>query len=237
MRMITAVGVIALLAGCATAPPPAPSAGMQRFTGDVWTWDTQESTVTIMQDGGRAVRVKVSPDQLRTLRHHQWTTVTGTLAGPADLVHTTQPTGPVNPVPRGQPELVELKGTVTTVDAAGRLALQSERGPVHVWVAADADKRFTKGAPVTVRISVQPVDLVAATAPAAPTPAPVGDAASPSSEPGDHAVVTGRIVGLNPGGVLVVESPTGPIQVLANDTTRYKLGEWIQVRTSVRTAS
>src|SRR5687767_13930100 len=79
MRMITAVGVIALLAGCATAPPPAPSAGMQRFTGDVWTWDTQESTVTMMQDGGRAVRVKVSPDQLRTLRHHQWTTVTGTL--------------------------------------------------------------------------------------------------------------------------------------------------------------
>src|SRR5688572_30203727 len=67
MRMITAVGVIALLAGCATAPAPAPSAGMQRFTGDVWTWDTQESTVTMMQDGGRAVRVKVSPDQLRTL--------------------------------------------------------------------------------------------------------------------------------------------------------------------------
>ena len=237
MRMLRAVGVIALLAGCATAPPPAPTAGTQKLTGEVWTWDTQQSTVTMMLDGGQAVRVKVTPEQMRTLRHHQYTTVTGTLAGPADLVHTTQPAGPVNAVPRGQPELVEVKGTVTTVDAAGRLALQSERGPVHVWVAADADKRFAKGAPIAVRISVQPVDLVAATAPAAATPAPVGGAASPSSEPGDHAVVTGRIVGIHPGGVLVVESPTGPIQVLANDTTRYKLGDWIQVRTSVRTES
>src|SRR5688500_4743921 len=87
MRMLKAVGVVALLAGCATAPQPAP-AGAQRFTGDVWTWNTQESTVTIMQDGGQAVRVKVTPDQLRTLRHHQWTTVTGVPIGPADLTHT-----------------------------------------------------------------------------------------------------------------------------------------------------
>jgi hypothetical protein len=239
MRIPTAVAIISLLAGCATAPPPAPSAGTQRFTGEVWTWDTQESTVTIMQDGGRAVRVKVSPEQLRTLRHHQFTTVTGTLAPPADLIHTVTAAGPVNAVPRGQPEVVEVKGTVTSADSAGRLAVQSERGPIHVWGAAGAEQRFAKGTPVSVRMSVQPVDLVSATAaaPAPATPAPVGGSASPSSEPGDHAVVTGRIMGINPGSVLVVESPTGPIQVLAGDTARYKVGDWIQVRTSVRSAS
>jgi hypothetical protein len=86
-------------------------------------------------------------------------------------------------------------------------------------------------------MSVQPVDLVPATAPTTPAASPVAGAASPSSEPGDHAVVTGRLVGINPGGVLVVESPTGPIQVLAGDTTRYKVGDWLQVRTSVRAAS
>jgi hypothetical protein len=85
---------------------------------------------------------------------------------------------------------------------------------------------------------VQPVDLVPATTPATPAPAPVGaPAASPSSEPGDHAVVTGRIIAVNPGGVLVVESPTGPIQVLAIDAARYKIGDAVQVRTTVRAGS
>jgi hypothetical protein len=175
---------------------------------------------------------------MRTLRHHQYTRVSGTLAPPADLVIAAPPPGPVNAVPKGQPEMVELTGTVTTVDPRGRLMLASERGPVQVWVAEGAEQRFPKNAPVTLRISVQPVDLVPASAPAPPTPAPVGaSAASPTSEPGDHAVVTGRIVSINPGGVLVVESPTGPIQVLSADSSRYKVGDAVQVRTSVRTKS
>jgi hypothetical protein len=190
-----------------------------------------------MQDGGRAVRVKVSPETMRTIRHRQYTTVTGT-PQPAEIALTTRPAGPVNMVPRGQPEQVDVKGTVTAVEPTGRLAVQSDRGPLHIWVASGADQRFAKGAPVTVRMSVQPVDVVAATSPAPPpAPAPVGTSASPTSEPGDHAVVTGRVIGINPGGVLVVESPTGPVQVLASDTTRYKIGDWLQVRTSVRTAS
>jgi hypothetical protein len=61
-------------------------------------------------------------------------------------------------------------------------------------------------------------------------------AASPTSEPGDHAVVTGRIIGITPG-MLVVESPTGPIQVLTADSSRYKIGDAVQVRTSVRPTS
>ncbi len=233
MRTLTAVAIAALLAGCATASPPA---GGQTFAGEVWTWDVKDSTVTLLQDGQR-VRVKTTPEQMRTLQLHQFTRVTGTLAPPSDLL-ILGPVGPVSAVPKGQPEVVELKGTVASVDPSGRLAINSERGPVHVWVAAGADQRFKVGEPVTMRSSVQAVDLVPASAPTVPAPAPVGaPSASPSTEPGDHAVVTGRIMGINPGGVLVVESPSGPIQVLATDSSRYKIGDAVQVRTTVRTAS
>jgi hypothetical protein len=37
--------------------------------------------------------------------------------------------------------------------------------------------------------------------------------------------------------VLVVESPTGPIQVLSADSSRYKVGDAVQIRTTVRTKS
>jgi len=233
MRTLTAVAIAALLAGCATAPP---AAGGQVFTGEVWTWDVKDSTVTLWQDG-RRVRVKTTPEQIRTLQLHQFARVTGTLAPPSDLL-ILGPVGPVTAVPKGQPEVVELKGAVASVDPGGRLAINSERGLIHVWVAAGADQRFKVGEPVTVRSSVQAVDLVPASAPAMPAPAPVGaPSASPSSEPGDHAVVTGRIMGINPGGVLVVESPRGPIQVLATDSSRFKIGDAVQVRTTVRTAS
>jgi hypothetical protein len=233
MRTLTAVAIAALLAGCAIAPP---AAGGQVFTGEVWTWDVKDSTVTLWQDG-RRVRVKTTPEQIRTLQLHQFARVTGTLAPPSDLL-ILGPVGPVTAVPKGQPEVVELKGAVASVDPGGRLAINSERGLIHVWVAAGADQRFKVGEPVTVRSSVQAVDLVPASAPAMPAPAPVGaPSASPSSEPGDHAVVTGRIMGINPGGVLVVESPRGPIQVVATDSSRFKIGDAVQVRTTVRTAS
>ena len=233
MRILTAVAIAAVLAGCATASPPP---GTQTFTGEVWTWDEKESTVTLWKDGGR-VRVKTTPDQIRTLQLHQNARVTGTLAPPADLV-VLGPVGPVTAVPKGQAEVVELKGTVASVDPSGRLAINSDRGPVHVWVAAGADQRFKVGQPVSLLSSVQPVDLVASSATNVPAPAPVAaPSASPSSEPGDHAVVTGRIMGINPGGVLVVESPSGPIQVVATDGSRYRVGDAVQVRTTVRSAS
>ena len=77
MRIVTVAGIVAaLLAGCATAPQPAP--GTQTFVGEVWTWDTPSSVVTLMEDGGRLVRVKVAPETLRTLRLHQYTRVSGT---------------------------------------------------------------------------------------------------------------------------------------------------------------
>ncbi len=235
MRALTAVAIALFLAGGASAPPAtSPSAG-QVFNGEVWTWDEPNSTVTLFKNG-QIQRVKITPDQMRTLRLHELARVTGELAPPADLPVTVTG-GPMTPVPKGQPETLEVKGTVTTVDPAGRMAVTSDRGPLHVWVAPNAEQRFAKGAPVAVRISVQPVDMVLLKPgqPAAAASAPA--AASPSSEPGDHAVVTGRIIGVNPGGVLVVESPTGPIQVLVGDGSKYKVGDFAEIRTSVRTAS
>lgn len=236
MKILTAVALMVVLGGCAASTRPAPSAGAQTFAGEVWTWDEKETTVTLIQDG-RPVRVKTTPDQMRTLQLHSFARITGTLAPPADVVIMTGTSGPVTAVPKAPAEIVELKGAVAAVGPGGRLVVNSDGGPVHVWVAPGAEQRFKVGDPVSVRASVQPVDLVPASAAASPAPAPVGGAAaSPSSEPGDHAVVTGRVMAVNPGGILVVESPTGPIQVTARDASRYRVGDAVQVRTTVLSA-
>src|SRR3970282_509463 len=139
MRILIAVGPMALLAGCATTPAPAPAAGTQTFTGQVWSWDERESTVTLIQ-GGQRVRVKTTPDQSRGLRLHERAQVTGTPAPPADLVVNLGPVGPVTAVPKGQAEMVEGQGAVTSADPDGRVAVQSDRGPLHLWAAQGADQ-------------------------------------------------------------------------------------------------
>jgi len=235
MRVLTVAVLAIVLGGCAASPRPATAPGAQTFAGEVWTWDEKESTVTLWQDG-RAVRVKTTPDQMRTLQLHSFARITGTPAPPADLVVTTGSSGPVTAVPKGPAEMVEMRGSVAAVGPGARLAVNSASGPVYVWVATGAEQRFKVGEPVSVRASVQPVDLVPGSAATTPAPAPVGAAASPSSEPGDHAVVTGRVIGVNPGGVLVVESPTGPIQVAGVDGSRYRMGDAVQVRTTVLSA-
>jgi hypothetical protein len=232
MKALITAAIAILLAGCATTTT-APTSGAQVYTGEVWTWDEPNSIVTLYK-GGQITRVKVSPAEMRTLRLHEQARVTGELAPPADLLTVTN-TGPVTFVPRGQAESLEVKGTVASVDPQGRLAVTSDRGPVHVWAASGADQRFAKGAPVSVKMTVQPVD--AKPVPAG-QPAPVTTpAASPTSEPGDHAVITGRIIGVNPGGILVVESPTGPVQILVADGGKYKVGDWVEVHSTVRTQS
>jgi len=234
MRALSTAAIILLFAGCATSTTaPAPTSGAQIYTGEVWTWDQPNNIVTLYQ-GGQITRVKVSPETMRTLRLHEQARVPGELASPADLLVVTN-TGPMTPVARGQAESMEVKGTVGSVDPQGRIAVTSERGPVHVWAAAGADQRFTKGAPVSVKMTVQPVDMKPV-ASGQPAPAMAADA-SPSSEPGDHAVITGRIIGVNPGGILVVESPTGPVQVLVADGAKYKVGDYVEIRTTVRAES
>lgn len=236
MKILTAVALAALLGGCASSPP-ATTAGTETFAGEVWTWDPNESTVTLWQEG-RPVRVKTTPDQMQTLQLHSFARITGTLAPPADVVIKTGTSGPVTVVPKGEAEIIELKGVVTAVDPAGRLTVNSEHGPLHIWVAPGADRRFKTGQSVTLHASVQPVDFVPAAAPTTPTPTPVGGAAAaPSTESSDHAVVNGRITAVNPGGVLVVESPSGPIQVITTQSSRYKVGDAVQVRTTVQSGS
>jgi hypothetical protein len=157
---------------------------------------------------------------------------------PADLL-VLVPGGPMTPVPKGAAEMVELRGTVISVDPAGRLVANTDRGPIRILTAAGADQRFTVSSPVMVRVSVQPMNLVAA-APAAgqaavPAPMPVGASASPTSEPGDHAVSTGRVLSVNPPSLLVVEAPSGSVQVVVADAVRYTVGDVVQVRTTART--
>jgi hypothetical protein len=224
------VAVSLLVGGCAAQSRP--QAAGTAYTGQVWTWDEQESTVTLRR-GTEDIRVKVTPDQLRGLQLHQTVTVRGELAPPMEIPRIITPAMAMRAVPRGPVDEQTVNGVVTAADPRGRLSIESERGPLHVWAATGADQRFQPGAKVRVEMAVQPVDMVPAGA-GAPGAEP---AASPSlpSQPGDHAVVTGRIMGLSKNGTLVVESPTGPVQVWVADSAKYRVEQPVQIRTSVST--
>jgi hypothetical protein len=230
--LITLVAVVALVAGCATTSPTRTQAAGTVFSGEVWTWDERENIVTLRQ-GTQKIRVQVTPEQMVGLRLHQNATLRGTLAPPAPIAHVSTPTGPMTAVPRGSAEQVELSGAVTAAGADGRVTIDSPRGPVHVWVATGADQRFTSGTKVRVVTTVQPVDMV----PADRAPRSTEDpAASLRAQPGDYSIVTGRIIGVQPNGGLVVESPSGPIQLWVADSNKYRLSESVQVRTSLQRA-
>ena len=231
--LITFIAVVALVAGCATTTPPTGSqvAG-NVFSGEVWTWDERENIVTLRQ-GTQKIRVQVTPDQLIGLRLHQPATLRGQLAPPAPIAHVTSPAGPMTAVPRGSAEQVELQGSVTAAGADGRVSINSSRGPAHVWVATGADQRFTPGTNVRLMTTVQPVDMV----PADRAPRSTEDpAASLRTQPGDYSVVTGRIIGVQPNGGLVVESPSGPIQLWVADSSKYRLSDSVQLRTLLQRA-
>jgi hypothetical protein len=236
MKIATLLGIALMLAGCATASAPLPP-GAQTYVGEVRNWNTKDNTVTLYQPGSTSlVLVKVTPDQLVGLDLNRTVRVQGVRVEPADL-HVLVPAGPMTPVPKGPAEMLELRGTVTSVDPAGHLVANTDRGPIRILTAAGADQRFTASSPVMVRVSVQPVDLVPASTTgvsAAPTPMPVSDSASPSSEPGDHAVSTGRVLSVNPPGLLVVEAPSGSVQVVVPNAARYTIGQFVQVRTTAR---
>jgi len=235
MKTATAIAIALMLAGCATAPAR-PLAGAQTYVGEVRNWNAKDNTVTLFQPGSASlVQLKVTPDQLVGLELNRTARVQGVRVEPADLL-VLVPAGAMTPVPKGAAEMVELRGTVTAVDPAGRLTATTDRGPIRIITAAGADQRFSVSSPVMVRVSVQPMDLVAAPAgqAAVPAPTPVGASASPTSEPGDHAVSTGRVLSVNPPSLLVVESPGGSVQVVVPDAVRYTVGDVVQVRTTAR---
>ena len=55
MRALTTAAILLLFAGCVTTTrtttAQAPATGVQTFTGEVWTWDRPNNTVTLFKDG------------------------------------------------------------------------------------------------------------------------------------------------------------------------------------------
>src|SRR6267378_3925975 len=216
--------VLLPLAGCASRTAPAAQAPADTFTGEVWTWDEPENTVTLRQ-GAQTFRVKTTPEQMKGLQLHQIATIRGQVAPPAELPRTITPAVPMTAVPRGPVDQQTVTGKITAVDPNGRLSIDSERGPLHVW--------FATGDRVQVMMAVQAVDMVPAWR--AGAAASTDPSASMSSQPGDSAVVTGRVMGVDRG-IIVVESPSGPIQVWVGESPRYKVSDAVQVRTNVSKA-
>ena len=226
--LIIAVLVVAVMgAGCATTSARSPATA---FTGEVWTWDEQVNTVTLRQ-ASRDVRVQVSPDQLIGLRLHETKTIYGVLAAPSELP-LLMVEGSSSLVPRGAPDETEVIGTVASVDPAGRVTVATPQGAVQVWRAADGGM-LNPGARARVRMRVQPLDVVMVQSGYTPPEAAVDLAASPRTEPGHYAIITGRILAVDPIGGLIVDSPRGPVSVRVTNVTRYRINDTVQIRTSI----
>jgi hypothetical protein len=229
--------VIALLAaGCAKEAARGDASGTP-YTGEVWTWDENLYTVTLRR-GTEDIRVRVSGDQMRGLQLHQIVTLYGHAAPPVEITRYVTPAPAVRPVPRGPADRHVIAGVVTAADPRGRVSIESAPGPLQVWAATGAEQRFRPGAKVRIDIIVQPVDLVPAGAGASPLPTAeaVAPPPAPAGQPGDSATVTGRIMGIGRNGILVVESPTGPVQVWVADSTKYRVEQPVQIRTHLSTA-
>ena len=232
MARLALVSLVLLpLVGCASRTLPAGQAAGDTFTGEVWTWDERENTVTLRR-GAQDIRVKTTPEQIKGLQLHQIATIRGQAAPPAELPRTITPAVAMTPVPRGPVDQQTVTGTVTAVDPSGRLSIDSERGPLHVWAASGASERFAAGDRVQVVMAVQAVDMVPAGRAGASATDP---SASMSSQPGDSAVVTGRVMGVDRG-IIVVESPSGPVQVWVGESPRYQVSQSVQVSTNVSKA-
>ena len=240
MKRFAALLVAAtLMGGCAThsdtvprtsapgvvATPATPTV----YRGEVWTWDPTTNVVTLVQ-GAEKVRVLVTPDQLVGIQPKNIVTIRGVPAGPAEIERMIVATPPMRAVPTGVTDQTEVTGTVTAVDPNGRVSLATSRGPIDVWVATPVSSQFRAGAPVRVKSTVQTVTFVPLSGAPAEGPTP---AALAGGEPGDHAVITGRILAVEPTGRITIESPRGPVNLWVANASRYVVGQSVQARTSV----
>jgi hypothetical protein len=222
--------VAATVAGCATTSATPPGTA---FTGEIWTWDEQTNTVTLRQ-GSRDIRVNISPDQMAKLRLHETKTVYGELAPPAELPLVLVE-GPSTVVPRGAADEMEVTGTIAAVDPAGRIIVNAPQGAVQVWRATDG-VAFTPGGTARVLMRVQPLDVVLirpGQTVVSASATVIDPAASPRTEPGDYAVIVGRVIAVDPSGRLTVDSSRGPVNVWVPNPGRYKPNDTVEVRTSV----
>jgi len=120
---------------------------------------------------------------------------------------------------------------VTGTDLRGTITVESDRGPIEVWVVDTTHYQF--GARVEISMAVRAVRVEARPASPASPEAPPAE----WSEPGDHAAVRGRILNADPRGTIAVESPRGPVRVWATiEPGRYCVKNWVEVQTRVRPA-
>src|ERR1044071_1936758 len=94
----------------------------------------------------------------------------------------------------------EVSGTITAVDPSGKISIATSRGPLDVWGATPVRNQFRVGTPVRVKTALQAVTFVplnTGASPAAPQPAALA-----GGGPGDHAVIIGRILAVDPTGRL-----------------------------------
>jgi len=228
------LALVVFVAGCAAGTVQ--QAPGQAFTGEVWVWDKATNVVTLRQ-GTQFVRVQVTPDQLVGLQPHQIATVRGELAPPAEIPVVMVPAPPMVAVASGPADQTEVTGTVAAIDPNGRISVNSPRGRVDAWVAAAAADRFPTGSTVRLRTTVQRLAMVAASAaPAAGSASPASEPAAMAGEPGDYATITGQVLRVEPTGIIAVNSPRGPIDVLVPDSSRYRVGDSVEIRTAVQRA-
>jgi hypothetical protein len=215
--------------GAPVVVAPAPAAPAV-YRGEVWTWDPTTNVVTLLQ-GDQKVRILVTADQLVGIKQRDFVTVRGVPAGPAPIEQVVVPSGPMRAVPTGMMDQTEVTGTITAVDPGGKISIATSRGPLDVLVATPLSAQLRPGSTVRVKSAVQGVTFVPISSAAAP--ASSEPAALAGGEPGDHAVVTGRILAIEPTGRITVESPRGSIHVWVADASRYVIGQSVQARTSV----
>ena len=227
MRILAGLIAVGLaLSGCATTSSQ--TASGELYTGEIWTWDEQTNVVT-MRRGPEDIRIKVTPDQLVGLQLHTIRTLRGTPAGPAEIERVMQPP-PANyaVVPKGTSDTAEVTGKLVTVDPNGTVSISSSRGTMRVWVASPDAPALKAGNDVKLRVAVQPVDIV---------PRAGGTQAAPAvnvqQEPGEYAVIVGKVTQVDPSGRITVESPRGPVEVSVTNASQFKVGDMVQVSTSV----
>ena len=223
-----------LAGGCAsTAMVP----GATAFTGEVWTWDEQDNTVTLRQ-ASRDVRLQVTPDQLIGLQLHSTRTIYGTLAPPKALP-VVLVEGSSTVMPRGAADEIQVVGTIASIDPAGKLVVNTPHGAVQVWSATNG-LAFNTGSNVRVHMRVQPLEVAlvkpGTTVISAPAPTTLDPSASPRTEPGDYAIMMGRVLAVDPAGSITIESVRGPVTVRVPNAGRYRVNDTVEVRTSVHPA-
>jgi hypothetical protein len=213
--------VLALFAGCATQRVATPG---QDYRGEVWTWDAQRATVTLLQ-GTQAVRVRVTPDQMKGLRMHEITTIHGVAEGPVPLEQVTIP-GPAAFVGRAPAQEIDVNGTVAAVDSRGMMTIDAGGQRVQAWTAQPGASQFKIGDSVRAHITVQPGTVVSGTASGAPA----------RSEPGDYAVFVAPVTAADSAGALTLDTPRGPMVLPMPPGAGSWVGEVVEVRSEVHPA-